>query len=133
LRIIISTFAARKLGSDISKSALDIPDRISVIFIDKETASVIDDPATDPTDNPNGDITTPTSEITPSDCNVKVWSYDKAIYIQSRPGTDYRIIDFSGRILRDGTTQSDRDEIRLGNHSGIVIVIINGKAHKLSY
>ncbi len=120
-------------GNDktLQKSALDLPERIKVVFIDKETSSVIDDPTINPSD-PDSDIPTPTSEIQPVLDNVKVWSYDKTIFIQSRPGTDYRIIDATGRLLKEATTQSDRDEVRLGSRSGIVIVIIGGKAYKLS-
>ncbi|MBQ4406893.1 MAG: InlB B-repeat-containing protein [Bacteroidales bacterium] len=121
-------------GNDVnlSKSAIVLPDRIKVVFIDKETASVIDDPTVNPSENEDGDITTPTSEIQPT-ANVKVWSYDKTIFIQARPGTDYRIIDANGRTLRTATTQTDRDEIRLGSRSGIAIVIINGKTFKVIY
>ena len=121
-------------GSDenLSKSAIVLPDRIKVVFIDKETASVIDDPTVNPSEDEDGDITTPTSEIQPT-ANVKVWSYDKTIFIQARPGTDYRIIDASGRTLRTAATLTDRDEIRLGSHRGIAIVIINGKTYKVIY
>ena len=121
-------------GNDVnlSKSAIVLPDRIKVVFIDKETASVIDDPTVNPSEDEDGDITTPTSEIQPT-ANVKVWSYDKTIFIQARPGTDYRIIDANGRTLRTATTQTDRDEIRLGSRSGIAIVIINGKTFKVIY
>ncbi|MBQ1884632.1 MAG: hypothetical protein II165_06385 [Bacteroidales bacterium] len=48
-------------------------------------------------------------------------------------GTDYRIIDANGRLLRTATTQTDRDEIRLGRGNGIVIVIIGGKSFKIRY
>ncbi len=119
-------------NENLSKSALVLPDRIKVVFIDHETASVIDDPTVNPSENENGDISTPTSEIQPT-ANVKVWSYDKTIFIQSRPGTDYRIIDANGRLLRASTTQTDRDEVRLGRGNGIVIVIIGGKAYKVNY
>ena len=117
----------------LSKSALVLPDRISVVFIDKETASVIDDPAANAPNTGDTDITTPVSEITPTIGNVNVWSYDHTIYIAAAPGTDYRIIDASGRTLRAAATLTDRDEIRLGNHSGIAIVIINNKTYKVTY
>ena len=65
--------------------------------------------------------------------NVKVWSYDKTIYIAAADGTNYRIIDTNGRALASGITATDRDEIRLGNRTGIVIVIINGKTYKINY
>ncbi|MBQ1884629.1 MAG: hypothetical protein II165_06370, partial [Bacteroidales bacterium] len=112
--------------SSLSKSSLTLPDRIEVRVIN----SVLE--PDDPQENPNGDIETPTSEITPA-ANVKVWSFDKTIYIASRPGTDYRIIDANGRLLRTATTQTDRDEIRLGRGNGIVIVIIGGKSFKIRY
>ena len=116
----------------ISKSAIVLPDRIHVIFSDEEIASVID-PIDTPTDDPTEDITTPVSELPAQASNVKVWSYEKTIYIQAAPDTDYRIIDATGRVLRSATTQTDRDEIRLGHHSGIVIVIINNKTYKINY
>ena len=116
----------------ISKSAIVLPDRIHVVFSDEEIASVID-PIDTPTDDPTEDITTPVSELPAQASNVKVWSYEKTIYIQAAPMTDYRIIDATGRVLRSATTQTDRDEIRLGNHSGIVIVIINHKTYKINY
>ena len=118
----------------ISKSAVVLPDRIHVVFSDEEIASVID-PIDTPTDDTqtDDDITTPISEQPAQASNVKVWSYDKTIYIQAAPMTDYRIIDATGRVLRSATTQTDRDEIRLGNHNGIVIVIINHKTYKINY
>ena len=116
-----------------SKSAAALPDRIVVIFPD-ETATVIDTNIDDPDNgDPDGDISTPASEISAPTANAKVWSYDHTIHIQSRPGTAYRIIDAAGRLLKDGVTATDRDEIRLGNHGGIAIVIINGKSFKTQY
>ncbi|MBR4327042.1 MAG: InlB B-repeat-containing protein, partial [Bacteroidales bacterium] len=117
--------------SRLSKSATELPDRIVVIFPDG-TSSVItpDEPETPITGD--DDITTPVSEIVPS-VNVKVWSYDKTIFIESPAGTDYRIIDLNGRTLKSATTTTSRDEIHLGNASGIVIVIINGKTYKTLY
>lgn len=116
----------------ISKSSIVLPDRIHVVFSDEEIASVIDLIDT-PTDDPTEDITTPVSELPAQASNVKVWSYEKTIYIQAAPMTDYRIIDATGRVLRSATTQTNRDEIRLGNLSGIVIVIINNKTYKINY
>ena len=118
----------------ISKSAIVLPDRIQVVFSDEEIASVID-PIDTPTDDTqtDDDITTPVSEQPAQASNVKVWSYEKTIYIQAAPMTDYCIIDATGRVLRSATTQTDRDEIRLGHHDGIVIVIINHKTYKINY
>ena len=112
-----------------SKSAATLPDRIEVRIVN-ETGSVIDlaDNPDDPTD-----ITTPTSELANPAANVKVWSYDKTIFISAQSGTDYRIVDANGRTLRTATTQTDRDEVRLGSHSGIAVVIINGKTFKVIY
>ena len=129
---IKSTRAYLTYDDGISKSAIVLPDRIHVIFSDEEIASVID-PIDTPTDDPTEDITTPVSELPAQASNVKVWSYEKTIYIQAAPDTDYRIIDATGRVLRTATTQTDRDEIRLGNLSGIVIVIINNKTYKINY
>ena len=118
------------IDNNVSKSAIVLPDRLKVVFSDNATASVIDAPSSDPSDS--GDISTPTSELAPA-ANVKVWSYDKTIYIASRPGVDFRIIDANGRLLKESTTQTDRDEIHLGRANGIVIVIIGGKAYKVNY
>ena len=60
-------------------------------------------------------------------------STGKTVYIAAAPNTAYRIIDANGRVLKDGITQSDRDEVRLGRSSGIVVVIINGKTYKVAY
>ena len=113
-----------------SKSAAELPDRIVLIFPD-ETASVIDNPSDDPSDS--GDVTTPTSELVNPAVSAKVWAYDKTIFIAAAPNTAYRIIDANGRLLKESTTQTDRDEIRLGSRSGIVIVIIGGRAYKVNY
>jgi hypothetical protein len=114
---------------DLSKSAATLPDRIEVRIVN-ETSAVVD--TDDPTDD-TSDITTPTSELATPVANVKVWSYDKTIFISAQPGTDYSIVDANGRTLRTATTQTDRDEVRLGSHSGIAVVIINGKTFKVIY
>ena len=126
----LKPFRCYLTNNSLSKSGDALPQSINVRIVD-ETASVIDNPA-DPVDEHNGDIETPVSEIVPV-ANVNVWSYDKTIYISAAAGTNYRIIDANGRALATGVTATDRDEIRLGNRSGIVIVIINGKTFKLNY
>ncbi len=113
-----------------SKSGVVLPERIVLVFPDA-TSSVVD-PA-DPSGNGSDDVTTPVSELTPKADNAKVWSYDKTIYIAAAPGIEYRIIDALGRPLQKGITATDRDELRLGKHSGMVIVFINGKSYKLNY
>ncbi len=113
----------------LQKTAFVLPESIEVRLID-EVAAVVE-PVTEP-ENTGDDIKTPVSEILPV-ASVKVWSYDKTIFIQTQPGTSYRIVDVSGRVLKDGVTNTSRDEIRLGIRGGIVIVIINGKSYKVSY
>ncbi len=79
-------------------------------------------------------VPTPTSEIIDLLGGIKVWSYDNTIYIQSQPGQEYRIIDTSGRLLKQGATQRDREEVVLDRHSnGIAIVLISGRSFKVKY
>ena len=111
-----------------SKSATELPQTIRVIFPDG-TASVIE--TGDPENN--GEITTPVAEIATND-GAKVWSYDGAIVIASCPGAQYQVVDINGRVLKNGVTATDRDEITLSRRAaGIVIVIVNGKTFKISY
>ncbi len=111
----------------LSKSTTALPDRIEVRIV-----SAVANPDS-PTDEQNSDITTPTSELTPATANAKVWSYDHTIYISAQPGTPYRIIDLNGRVLKDGITATDRDEVRLGTRGGIAVVVIKNKTFKVSY
>ena len=96
-----------------SKSSVVLPERITVVFSDH--------------------IATPISELPAQIANTKVWSYDKTIYIESAPETNYRIIDAAGRVLRTATTHANREQISLGNYGGIVIVIINNETFKITY
>lgn len=105
----------------LSKSATELPERIVVIFDEPDQTA----------DDPNGDITTPVSEITPN-ANIKVWSFDKTINIIGASGKEYRIVDMGGRPLKNGTAQSDREQVQL-SHSGIAIVIVGNKAYKVAY
>jgi hypothetical protein len=117
-------------NATISKTAPALPDRIEVRVIDPTAAIIEPD---DPTQNPDGgDISTPVSETIAPTADAKVWSYDRAIIISAQPNTAYRIIDASGRLLKEGFTNTDRDELRLGGN-GIVIVIINQKSYKIQY
>ena len=75
--------------------------------------------------------TTPVSDVANSQDNVKVWSFNSTIYIETAPDTKYTIIDLNGRILKSSTTSSSKEEIRL-NQSGIVVVIINNASYKLA-
>ncbi len=74
---------------------------------------------------------TPVSDVANSQDNVKVWSFNSTIYIETAPDTKYTIIDLNGRILKSSATKSSREEIRL-NQSGIVVVIINNASYKLA-
>ncbi|MBQ4405959.1 MAG: hypothetical protein II852_03000 [Bacteroidales bacterium] len=115
----------------ISKASPILPDRITVIFPDA-TASVIEPQPADPSEDadPSGDITTPISEIA-AQSGTKVWGYDGTIYIESQPYTPYTMIDLAGRTLKNGVTNSTREEVTLSRPAGIVIVRIGGKTFKI--
>ncbi|MBR2199477.1 MAG: hypothetical protein IJ894_01850 [Bacteroidales bacterium] len=115
----------------ISKASPILPDRITVIFPDA-TASVIEPQPADPSGDtdPSGDITTPISEIA-AQSGTKVWGYDDTIYIESQPYTPYTMIDIAGRTLKNGVTNSTREEVTLSRPAGIVIVRIGGKTFKI--
>ena len=115
----------------ISKASPILPDRITVIFPDA-TASVIEPQPADPSEDadPSGDITTPISEIA-AQSGTKVWGYDGTIYIESQPYTPYTMIDLAGRTLKNGVTNSTREEVTLSRPTGIVIVRIGGKTFKI--
>ncbi len=115
----------------ISKASPILPDRITVIFPDA-TASVIEPQPADPSEDadPSGDITTPISEIA-AQSGTKVWGYDGTIYIESQPYTPYTMIDLAGRTLKNGVTNSTREEVTLSHPAGIVIVRIGGKTFKI--
>ena len=111
-----------------SKSAVELPERIIVVFPD-ETASIVE--PGDPDDN--GEITTPTAEITPNS-GIKVWSADGLVIIEAQPDMDYTIVDLSGRTLKNGVTHSTRETVTLSRRAaGIVIVKIGNQTFKISY
>ena len=111
-----------------SKSAVELPERIIVVFPD-ETSSVVEPGAPDN----NGEITTPTAEITPNS-GIKVWSADGSVIIEAQPDMDYTIVDLSGRTLKNGVTHSTRETVTLSRRAaGIVIVKIGNKTFKVSY
>ncbi|MBQ3657358.1 MAG: hypothetical protein II956_11020 [Bacteroidales bacterium] len=119
-------------GSDaaLSKADKQLPSSIEVRLID-EVASVVE-PNDNPSDN-DGDIETPVSEIIPNS-GVKVWSFDKTIFIESQSGTDYTLVDLSGRTLKKGVTNSTREEVTLGSRTaGIVIVKVGKQTFKINY
>ena len=111
-----------------SKSAVVLPEKIIVVFPD-ETASIVE--PGDPDDN--GEITTPTAEITPNS-GIKVWSADGLVIIEAQPDMDYTIVDLSGRTLKNGVTHSTRETVTLSRRAaGIVIVKIGNQTFKISY
>lgn len=110
-----------------SKSTPVLPERIIVVFPD-ETASIVE--PGDPDDN--GEITTPTAEITPAN-GTKVWSADGSVIIEAQPDMDYTIVDISGRTLKNGVTHSTRETVTLSRRAGIVIVKIGKQTFKISY
>ena len=91
------------------------------------------------TDNPGyftGEQSSPDNPPTPvssvdSTPGVKVWSFNRTIFIESAPDTKYTIIDLNGRILKSSTTKSTKEEITVNQH-GIVVVIINGDSYKVA-
>ena len=101
----------------LAKSALDLPDRIRVVFPDE-----VEQPD-------NGEIVTPVLEIS-SESGVKVWSFGGTLYIEAQPDMDYTIVDLSGRTIKQGVTHSTHEELNL-NAKGIVIVKIGNKSFKL--
>ena len=106
----------------LSKSAVELPERIEVRVVE-------------PDDNNNtDDFETPTSEIKPSGNQAKVWSYGRTVFIETAPGTYYTIIDIAGRPLINGKTNSSHEEVVLpGKSGGVVIVMIANKAYKVRY
>jgi len=110
------------------KSAKELPLSIEVRLID-EVASVVE-----PDDNPSesGEVITPVSEITPNS-GIKVWSFDGTIFIEAQPNMDYTIVDLNGRTLKNGVTNSTREEVTLNRAAGIVIVKIGNKTFKVQY
>ena len=73
---------------------------------------------------------TPVSAIADKQ-NINVWSYNHTLFINAPADTEYKIIDLSGRVLTTSSTTSTREEISI-NHTGVVIVIINGKSFKVA-
>lgn len=78
------------------------------------------------------DITDNVSEILVAE--TKVWSYDKTIFIDSKPDTYYKIIDPTGRTLKTGRTGSSHEEVALNlKINGPVIVLAGNQTFKISY
>ena len=77
---------------------------------------------------------TPVGELPVINGKVKVWSFDKKVFIESVSGVSYIISDLSGRILKSGVTVSSHEELTLNLTSGSVLVVkAGGKTFKLMY
>lgn len=122
----------------LSKSATSLPEKIIVLFPDETEDEEIVIPVAENDDifaqtAENDDFLTPISEVAPN-AGVKVWSYEKTIFIEAREGMEYSIVDMGGRRMMQTTTKSDREEIHLnGNPNGIMIVRIAGQNFKVMY
>ncbi len=74
--------------------------------------------------------TTPVVSITQSE-DIKVWAYNRTIYIETAHDTKYTIVDLQGRIITTSTTKSTHEEVHT-NQSGILIVKIGNQTFKLA-
>lgn len=76
-------------------------------------------------------FTTPVSDTPTITPYTKVWSFSKQIFIESIPGSQYKIIDLNGRTITTSKTKSSKDVINL-NNPGVYVVIVNGESFKVS-
>ena len=106
----------------LTKSATDLPDRIIVRITDPDSNTSDTDPA---------ETITPVSAPA-AESDVKVWSANRAIFIESQPGTEYTIVDLSGRVLKTGTSHATREQVTL-SATGIVIVKIGNRTFKIQH
>ena len=107
-------------GSDITaKSGAVLPNRIVVRVVE---------PGAEPSDEAaGGEVVTPVSDVS-AESGARVWSYNRTIYIEAPTGTDYQIIDISGRTVKRGFTTTNREEISISRSSGVMVVRINNKS-----
>ncbi|MBO7594709.1 MAG: CotH kinase family protein [Salinivirgaceae bacterium] len=70
----------------------------------------------------------PTSDISETRNNARVWAYEGSIYIESSFCTEYRIVDINGRIITVSTANSPREEIQIAK-TGIYLVQICNKSY----
>ncbi len=74
---------------------------------------------------------TPVSSISTAS-TISVWAASHTIFISNAPiGTEYKIIDIQGRLIKSAKTKSTREEICI-NKNGVVVVVISGKAFKVA-
>ena len=117
----------------LSKSAIELPESIEVRVVEPEDFAEVIEPDNVDSTFPD-DFETPTSEIVPNGNQAKVWSFNRTIFIETVPGTEYTIIDIAGRPLINGKTNSSHEEVVLpGKSGGVVMVWIANKAYKVQY
>ncbi len=75
------------------------------------------------------DLKTPISEITPATDNIRIWSYEKTIYVQNG-GKEIFVVDMSGRPVKTVKATSDRMEIPM-QKAGVYIVKTGTKTQKV--
>ena len=76
-------------------------------------------------------LTTPVSFIPDTQTDVKVWSFNSTIYLETLPDTKYTIIDLNGRTIKSATTKSTKEEINI-NKTGVLIVLIGNTVYKVA-
>lgn len=109
------------------KAATVLPDVIEVYIIDHDATP------SGNTEESSAEIITPVTNPAPAS-NLNAWSYNGTIYLQSQPGTEYQIIDLSGRVIHQGVTHNTREEVKLSKRiGGIVVVKIADKVFKINY
>ena len=74
---------------------------------------------------------TPVSSIPDTQSDIKVWSSNSSIFIESAPDTKYKIIDLNGRILTTSITKSSKEEIHI-DKQGVYVVLVNGESFKVA-
>ena len=74
---------------------------------------------------------TPVSSTPDIQSDIKVWSSNSTIFIESAPDTKYTIIDLNGRTIKSATTKSTKEEILI-NKSGVFVVVINNQSFKIT-
>lgn len=65
---------------------------------------------------------------------LRIWTHNKVIYISSKAGQKYKIIDLYGRTLKEGITISNCEKIPLNqSYNGIIIIITAHNSYKIMY
>ena len=72
---------------------------------------------------------TPVAETADGQNSAKVWAYNRTIFIEAQPDSQYKIIDLSGRTITTSTIVSSHEEIQI-DKTGIYLVIVNNKTYK---